>query len=66
VRDHKSLVAWQPAHAVVVVVLRCCREYWRPDAAAVFTQLQRSALSVQLNIAEGHALRTAARFRNHL
>ena len=29
-------------------------------------QLQRAALSVQLNIAEGYALRSSKRFRNHL
>jgi four helix bundle protein len=32
----------------------------------VFAQLQRSSLSVQLNIAEGHALRSASRFGYHL
>ncbi len=65
-RDHKSLVAWQRAHGVVLTVLRICRTYWQPHAAAVFSQLQRSALSVQLNIAEGHALKTPRRFKNHL
>ena len=49
-RNHKSLLAWQEAHAVVV---------------AVFPGIRR-ALSVQLNIAEGYALRTTKRFRNHL
>ena len=29
-------------------------------------QLQRAALSVQLNIAEGYALKSSKRFRNHL
>ena len=29
-------------------------------------QLQRAALSVQLNIAEGYALKPSRRFRNHL
>ena len=32
----------------------------------VFHQLQRASLSVQLNIAEGHALKGPRRFRNHL
>lgn len=65
-RDHKSLPARQRAHAVALAVLHACRRYWRPDASAVFSQLQRASLSVQLNIAEGHALKTRSRFRNHL
>ena len=62
--DHKSLLAWQQAKAVVRLVmlatLKCRQPY------AVVDQLQRAALSVQLNIAEGYAFKTARRFRNHL
>lgn len=65
-RSHKSLLAWQRAHSVVLAVLGCCRNRWRPYASSVFDQLQRASLSVQLNIAEGYALRSPARFRNHL
>jgi four helix bundle protein len=65
-RDHKSILAWQEANKVVEAVLDGCRTSWKPLAAAVFSQLQRASLSVQLNIAEGYALRTTRRFRNHL
>ena len=34
--------------------------------ASGIDQLQRAALSVQLNIAEGYALKSSQRFRNHL
>ena len=65
-RDHKSIVAWQEANRVVEAVLDGCRTSWKPFAAAVFAQLQRASLSVQLNIAEGYAFRASPRFRNHL
>jgi four helix bundle protein len=65
-RDHKSMLAWQESHEVVRSVLRSCRLCWRPHAAAVFEQLQRSSLSVQLNIAEGYSLKRPGRFRYHL
>src|SRR6266513_2335271 len=65
-RDHRSILAWQEANKVVEAVLDGCRTNWKPFAAAIFSQLQRASLSVQLNIAEGYALRTSARFRNHL
>jgi four helix bundle protein len=66
VRDHKSIVAWQEANKVVEAVLRGSRTCWKPYAAAVFAQLQRASLSVQLNIAEGYALMSPRRFRSHL
>jgi four helix bundle protein len=65
-RDHKSLEAWQEAHRVVKAVFDFCDRYWRPQARAAFDQIQRAALSVQLNVAEGYALCTAGRFRSHL
>lgn len=40
--------------------------HWVPSAGPALTQLQRSALSVQLNIAEGHALGSMPAFRRHL
>ena len=64
-RDHKSILAWQ-AHKVTDAVFDGVRANWKPFAATVFGQLQRASLSVQLNIAEGYALRSARRFRNHL
>src|SRR5690242_15278720 len=65
-RDHKSILAWQEANKVVDAVLEGSRTCWKPFAGAVFAQLQRASLSVQLNIAEGYALRSRNRFRNHL
>src|SRR5215210_9182453 len=61
-RDHKSLLAWQEANAVVRTVMSVTRGVRHPCV----DQLQRAALSVQLNIAEGYALRSSRRFRNHL
>jgi four helix bundle protein len=66
VRDHRSLEAWKQARIVSLAVLDASREHWKPYAAAVFAQLQRSALSVQLNIAEGYALGSRKSFANHL
>ena len=66
VRDHKSILAWQEAHKVTDAVFDGARTSWKPFAAAVFAQLQRASLSVQLNIAEGYALGSSRRFRNHL
>jgi four helix bundle protein len=66
VRDHRSLHAWQEAQAVVLGTIQLARNGWRPYAAALFSQLQRASLSVQLNIAEGYAFGDSATYTNHL
>lgn len=65
-RDHRSLEAWQSANRVLHYVLDFQEHYWRPAAKCVFEQISRSALSVQINISEGYALRSPGRFRFHL
>src|SRR5262249_23384512 len=65
-RDHKSLVAWQVANGVVRGVLGAHRSRRRPQAAALFEQIQRSSLSIQLTIAEGYALKSRRQFGRHL
>ena len=65
-RDHRSLRAWQEARKVSGFAIDAGRDHWRPWAAALFGQLQRSALSVQLNIAEGYALGGPRLFGKHL
>ena len=65
-RDHTSLHAWQEAHATVVAVIRLCRFSWQPYASALFSQLQRASLSVQLNIAEGYTFGPSPTFTRHL
>jgi four helix bundle protein len=66
VRDHRSLRAWQEARAVSLEVLRLSRTLWRPYASALFSQLQRSSLSIQLNIAEGYSFGNTPTYTRHL
>lgn len=63
---HRSLKAWIEAKEVSRGAYRACKQYWTPPASAIFSQLQRSALSIQLNIAEGYALADYGRLGNHL
>jgi len=65
-RDHTSLLAWQEARATALEAIHLCRDHWVPYGAAVFSQLQRASLSVQLNIAEGYAFTRSATFNRHL
>jgi len=65
-RDHRSLHAWQEARGVVLGVIDLARTAWKPYAAALFSQLQRASLSVQLNIAEGYSFGASRSFTRHL
>jgi four helix bundle protein len=65
-RDHRSLHAWQEARGVVLGVVELARTSWKPYASALFAQLQRASLSVQLNIAEGYAFGDSPSFTRHL
>lgn len=65
-RSHRTLKAWIDGRDLSRLALRASRECWKPYASGLFSQLQRAALSIQLNIAEGHAIGGRARFVNHL
>jgi four helix bundle protein len=66
VRDHRSLLAWQKAAGLTRWAVRANVRFWRPPLRVLFDRLLRSALDVQLHIAEGLALRTNESFKRHL
>jgi four helix bundle protein len=51
---------------VVLGVVELARTSWKPYASALFAQLQRASLSVQLNIAEGYSFGESPSFRRYL
>ena len=65
-RDHTSLHAWQEANGVTLLVIRLLQTAWKPYGSALFYQLQRAALSVQLNIAEGYTFGDSPTFTKQL
>jgi four helix bundle protein len=65
-RDHTTLKAWQEAHAVSLAVIELAKTAWKPYVSALFSQLQRASLSVQLNISEGYTFGDSPTFTRHL
>jgi four helix bundle protein len=65
-QTHRTLEAWKEARQVAGFIIRAAREHWRPWASALFGQVLRSSLSVQLNIAEGATFGRSATYARHL
>lgn len=51
---------------MVLGTIDLARDSWKPYASALFSQLQRASLSVQLNIAEGYAFSESPTYARHL
>jgi four helix bundle protein len=64
--SHTSLEAWKVARRVSCGCFLLARDHWNPWAAALFSQLQHAALSVQLNIAEGWSFNRSPTHTRHL
>jgi len=63
---YRSLAAWQSAHKLCIMVLKTTDRTKIPRTWAVFDQMRRAAVSVEVNIVEGYAFGTSPGFRRHL
>ena len=52
-RDFRELKVWQKAHACVLEIYRCTRNFPTEERFGLTSQLRRAATSVPSNIAEG-------------
>jgi four helix bundle protein len=53
-QSFKEIVAWQKAHAFVVMVYRTCASFPAYEQYGLRSQFQRAAVSIAANIAEGY------------
>lgn len=59
-RNFQDLLVWQKAHALVLNVYRLTSGFPRPETYGLSLQMQRAAVSVPANIAEGFKRRSRA------
>lgn len=65
-QGHRDLLVWQKAMDLVTVIYRITRAFPKEELYGLTSQIQRAAVSVPSNIAEGHALKQTLAYLRHL
>jgi four helix bundle protein len=63
---YHDLLAWQRAMDLVVEIYRLCQVFPAAERYGLVSQMQRAAVSIPSNIAEGQARKSSGAFQNHL
>ena len=66
VRKHRDLLVWQKGIELAVASYALTRRFPAEERFGVISQIRRAAVSVPLNIAEGHGRLTPGEFLNQL
>lgn len=62
----RKLIVWQRAHELTLMIYKAGEKFPKHEIFGLTSQLRRSAVSVEANIAEGYALGTAPNYLRHL
>ena len=65
-RGHRDLVVWRKAMDMVITIYRTTKEFPKSETYGLSSQMQRAAVSIPSNIAEGHALKQTQAYIRHL
>lgn len=63
---YKKLIVWQKAMDLVVAVYECTKDFPKEELYGLRAQMQRAAISIPSNIAEGSRRGTRKDYRNFL
>jgi len=63
---HRDLLVWQKAVDFVVDIYKLTRNFPKSELYGIASQIQRAAVSIPSNIAEGHALKQTQAYGRHL
>jgi len=66
IRSHRDLLVWQKSLDLVVASYQLTKQFPDREKFGLSSQLQRAAVSVPANIAEGHGRRATRAYLNHL
>lgn len=58
IKDFTDLIVWKKAHLLVLNIYQVCSKFPKAELWSLVAQMQRSAVSITSNIAEGFARRS--------
>jgi len=56
-QGHRDLIVWQKAMELVLAVYKLSKSFPKTETYGLASQIQRAAVSIPSNIAEGHGLK---------
>lgn len=62
----RKLIVWQRAHELTLMIYKMSEKFPKHELFGLTSQIRRSAVSVEANIAEGYALGTGPNYLRHL
>jgi four helix bundle protein len=65
-KSYRELIAWQKAMKLAELAYELTKKLPRKEAFGLVVQIQRAAVSVPSNVAEGHGRLTDLQFRHFL
>jgi four helix bundle protein len=65
-QGYKELIVWQKAMDLVVATYRITQAFPRTEVYGLASQMQRAAVSVPSNIADGHGLKQTQAYSRHI
>jgi four helix bundle protein len=65
-QSYRDLIAWQKSVDLVTEIYRITQSFPKTEQFGLCSQMQRAAVSIPSNIAEGHALRQTQAYLRHL
>src|SRR5713226_3232418 len=64
--SYRDLIVWQKAVELAISIYRLTRMFPKTEMYGLASQMQRAAVSVPSNIAEGHGLKQTQAYSRHL
>jgi four helix bundle protein len=62
----RKLIVWQRAHELTLMIYRASENFPKHEMFGLTSQMRRSAVSVEANIAEGYVLGSGPNYLRHL